>query len=483
MHNIFGREKEKNKLAALLKSNEPQFLALYGRRRTGKTYLIRNFFKGQNIYFEMTGSKRASTKEQLFNFKHAFKDAFSSFSKPINPKNWTEALFLLWEAIKEVSKKNKKIILFFDEVPWIATKRSNFLPALEHLWNRYLSNQKNVILIICGSAASWIIDKVIDNRGGLYGRLTEVIHLHPFNLLETENFLQSLGIKWDRQQIVDLYLAFGGVAKYLTFVKRGWSAAQAIQNQIVDCNGLMHREFDRLFESLFDHDERHRKVVQLLASKRKGFPQKSLIKKTGLSSGGNSYHIIKELEQSGFLTYIPRFGDKKYGGDYRLTDEYSLFYLYWINTLKNRSLMYGQKDYWMQMQNSKSWLSWSGYAFETVCLKHISQIKKALGINGVITYQTGWRSSTNSKGAEIDLLIERADGCINLCEIKFSRGLFTITKSYAESLKRKKLKFIEETNTNKAIFITLITPHGVKENNHFHFEVDKQLMLDDLFSQ
>lgn len=482
MDEIFGRNKEKAKLLALLRSNKPQFLTVYGRRRVGKTHLIRNFFKNQDAYFEMTGSKNALMFEQLVNFKQAFKRAFPSFSRLINPKNWTEALLLLWEATEKECIQNKKVILFFDEVPWIASRRSGFLPALEHLWNRYLSSQKNVVLIICGSAASWMIDKIIDNRGGLYGRLTEVIHLHPFNLLQTESFLQSSGIKWDRLQIVDLYLAFGGIAKYLTYVKRGWSAAQAIQKQIFDPDGLMYREFDRLFESLFSHDERHHKVIQLLASKRKGFPKSQLIEQADLASGGASSKVIQELEQSGFLTYIPCFGGKKSGGNYRLTDEYSLFYLHWIHLLKDRSLLHGQEDYWLQMQNSKSWLSWGGYAFEAICLKHIAQIKTALGISGVITYQTGWRAPTDRGGAEIDLLIDRADGCINLCEIKFSRFQYTITKSYAESLRRKKRRFIEETKTRKAIFMTLITPYGVKDNDHCRFEVDKELTLDDLFS-
>lgn len=478
---IFGRDKEKHKLKKTLSSQKAEFVAVYGRRRVGKTHLIRHFYRNSTTYFEMTGSKGSSIKEQLVNFKHAFNRSFPSQELSKAPDNWTEAMLVLKDAV-EADKQEKKISLFFDEVPWIASARSRFLSALEHLWNRYLSERNNVVLIICGSAASWMIKKVINNKGGLYGRLTEMIHLKPFNLVQTEHFLQNLGISWDQQQITDLYMAVGGIAKYHTFIERGLSAAQNIQRLIFDSDGLMHHEFERLFESLFDHNSRHRKIIEVLSQRRNGYPQSELIKKSGLSVGGNATTTIRELEHSGLITYVPAYGKKKSGGMFRLTDEYCLFHLYWVESLVKSSIDGGQGNYWMHMQNTKTWHSWSGYAFESICLKHIAQIKKALGISSVITYQTGWRAK-ESPGAEIDLLIDRSDRCINLCEIKYSEGPFTITKAYSEQLRRKKQRFLEETGIKKAILITLITPYGVKKNEHSRAIMDLELTLSDLFQE
>ncbi|MCB1118348.1 MAG: AAA family ATPase [Chlamydiia bacterium] len=479
MSAIFNRKKEKKKLEEVLKSPSPEFIAVYGRRRVGKTHLIRNFFHDKGIYFEMTGAKRAPQMEQLVNFKNAFTSVFPNQRMAETPSNWTEALFTLKEAVETIPK-TEKVILFFDEAPWIETPKSGFLSALEHLWNRYLSEMKHVILILCGSSASWMIEKIVDNRGGLYGRLTKVIHLLPFKLGQTEHFLQAMGVTWDRQQIVDFYLAVGGIAKYLSFVNKSWSAAQATQNLIFDPQGMMHDEFDRLFASLFDQDERHIKVVKILAEKRKGLTQNEIVEKGGLSAGGNTSRVIKELEKSGFISFIPPFRGGKKGGLYKLSDEFSLFYLHWVISLKKRSLTEGQENYWLHRQNSKSWLSWAGFAFEAVCLKHLAQIKKALGISGVITYQTGWRS-TNSPGAEIDLVIEREDKCINLCEIKYSHNEFQIDKAYAEKMRQKRQRFIQETGIRKAVFITFITPYGIKENAYSRELVNRSVTLDALF--
>jgi AAA+ ATPase superfamily predicted ATPase len=481
---IIGRGKELEILQGIYESTEPQFLAVYGRRRIGKTYLISEFFKMKGVYFEITGMKEGSTSEQLFQFAYEFSRQFNEGKRIAPPKNWAMALNLLHEAIERI-EKGTKIILFFDEVPWLASPRSKFLNALEHFWNRYISRNKNVILIICGSSASWIIRNIINNKGGLHGRVTGKIRLLPFTLQETEEYLQSRHIQLDRKQIIDIYMAMGGVPKYLSYIPRGKSAAQIINDVCFSLNGGLYSEFDNLYKSLFENYEHHIAIVKVLSKAIDGLTKDELLDKVKLASGGSSSRIIEDLVDAGFLVYVPSFNKKKSGGIYRLIDEYSLFYLTWIVESSNIGLEGVDSEFWIKKQGSTRWNAWSGCAFESLCLKHIQKIKKALGILGISTIESGWRylpqKETNEHGAQIDLVIDRSDKCINLCEMKYSDSEFIIDKLYAEKLQNKKRVFKAQTKTPKTLFTTMVTTYGVKKNEHYFSVVDNQLTMNDLF--
>jgi predicted AAA+ superfamily ATPase len=482
---IVGRDEELKILEEVYESSEPQFLAVYGRRRIGKTYLISEFFKPKGTYFEITGMQEGSLKEQLFRFAYEFSRQFNEDTPIAPPQSWTHALILLHQAIEKV-EEGRKIILFFDEIPWLASRRSGFLSALEHLWNRYLSRRANLILVICGSSASWVIKNVINNRGGLYGRVTKKMCLLPFTLAETEKYLRSRRIDLDRKQIIDLYMAIGGVPKYLSYVQGEKSAAQTINALCFSLKGELHHEFHNLYRSLFTNHEYHIAIVRALAKTSGGLSREELLKQAKLSSGGSSSRTIEELIDAGFLIYVPSFHQKKKGGTYRLIDEYSLFYLTWMEHLSQISMENGDADFWMKKYGSSQWKAWSGCAFESLCFKHIQNIKKALGIAGISTLQSGWRylpkpSADQDQGAQIDLVIDRADRCINLCEMKFSDSEFVIDKSYGEKLKAKKRIFKDQTKTKKALFTTLVTSYGVKKNGHSLGIVDAQLTMDALF--
>jgi AAA+ ATPase superfamily predicted ATPase len=482
---IIGRDKEVLLLKDVYESSEPEFLAIYGRRRIGKTYLISEFFKNKGVYFEITGMKGGAKAEQLFQFAYEFSRQFNDSKRISTPKNWAEALNLLHEAIEKV-EKGKKIILFFDEVPWLASPRSKFLNALEHFWNRYISRNKNVILIICGSSASWVIRNVINNKGGLHGRLTRKIRLLPFTLTETEKYLKSRHIELDRKQIIDMYMVIGGVPKYLSYIAKGKSAAQNINDICFSLNGGMYDEFDNLYKSLFDNYEHHIAIVKTLSKSHAGLTKEQLLNKTGLVSGGSSSRIIEELVDAGFLIYIPPF-NKKTGGIYRLIDEYSLFYLTWIAENTHIGLESVDSQFWMKKYGTAKWTSWSGIAFEALCLKHVKNIKKSLGISGISTIESGWlylpKKQSDKQGAQIDLVIDRADKCINLCEIKYSDAQFVLDKQYAETLQNKKRVFREQTETGKTLFTTLVTTYGVKKNTHCLSVIENQLTMDDLFEE
>ncbi len=480
MENIFAREKEIKILGKIYQSNHPEFLAIYGRRRIGKTFLIRQFFKKKGLYFELTGIKNGSLRQQLRNFSIEFARVFGK--QPTNPPtNWLEAFNQLRVAIEQLTS-SQRIIFFFDELPWLATPRSNFIQALDHFWNRYISDDNRVILIVCGSAASWMIKKIIRDRGGLHGRLTAKIRLLPFDLQETEKFLSNRGVLLDRKQLINIYMAIGGVAKYLTFIEKGQSSLQII-NQLC-FNGPLFKEFDDLYSSLFEHHARHITVVKALAEISSGLTIKQICEATGLSSGGGTTNILNELEESGFITPFNSYGKKKYDIRYRLVDEYSLFYLKWISQAKSIDLSGVDENFWLKIGNTPAGRAWSGYAFESLCLKHIQKIKQALGISGVTTNESEWiyrPLNLNEKGTQIDLVIDRADNCINLCEIKFSNDEFIIDKDYAAQLRSKKSIFIEKTKSKKSVFLTLITTYGIKKNGAGLGAADIELTMDDLF--
>lgn len=482
---VVGRREELKILEKVRNSNDAELLAVYGRRRVGKTYLISEFFRDTGTYFELTGTKDAKMQEQLINFSSEFSRVFLRGERIPSPANWTEAFLQLKDAIDKLGG-DQKVILFFDELPWLASQKSGFLQALEYIWNRHLSRDKRIIVIICGSAASWMITNIVHNKGGLHNRVTKKIRLLPFTLSETEDFLKSRSINLDRKQIAELYMATGGVAQYLKYTQRGQSATQIINNMCFNKDGELFGEFERLYQSLFDDYENHLKIIRALATSSTGLTKNELLDFTGLKSGGSFTKLINELEESNFIASIPTFNRKKTTCKYRLMDEYSLFYLTWIDKLPRSGLESIDKDYWLKLRSSRSWGAWSGYAFENICFRHFTKIKAALGIAGISTIESGWiyisAKNQEEKGAQVDMLIDRADNCINLCEMKYYDAEFLIDRDYANLLKNRKDIFRERTRTKKTLFTTMITIYGVKENEYYLSAVDNQLTIDALFA-
>lgn len=455
-------------------SSEPELVAVFGRRRVGKTFLIRNVF-AKKLAFEFSGIHNASFNQQLENFTLAL----SKVTKrtPVKPITWISAFSMLEDYLKPVIKKQRTAI-FFDEFPWIGTPRSGFLQAFENFWNTWACRQKNLIVILCGSAAAWMIQKVINNRGGLHNRVTRKLRLLPFTLYETELLLKERKINLDQYQVLQLYMAMGGIPQYLKQIEKGESAIQAIDRICFTKDGLLHEEFKNLFTSLFDDAYYHIQVIRALAKKGTGLNRNEIIKACKLTSGGGTTQLLEELTQSGFITpYIP-FDKTAKESIYRLTDEYSHFYLKFIENSKFKGT-----GTWTRFLTGASWQSWCGNAFESVCIKHAPQLKKALGIEGVHTEISTWRynAKKGEQGVQIDLLIDRHFRSINICEIKFSVTQYQITKSYAGELDTKLKVFRDNTKTRKAIFLTLITTYGVKNINTYTGLVQKEITMGALF--
>ena len=477
MEQIIGRESEIALLNNLLASSSADLLAMYGRRRVGKTFLVYSYFKDR-LVFELTGIKNGSLKEQLQLFSLALQKATGSALALKPPLNWIEAFDALARYLA-TKNKNGKAVVFLDELPWLDGRKSGFLAAFEHFWNSWASRQPYLLVVVCGSAASWMIRNITQATGGLHNRITQKIALQPFTLAETAQYLKSRGSKLDNYQVLLIYMAFGGIPHYLKTVGKNNSAVQAIDKTCFSKDGLLTNEFDNLYSSLFDTAEQHIKIVRTLATKGSGMSRQQIIDASGLPSGGRISKALDELEKSGFIQQTIPYDKNTYEGIYRLVDEFSLFYLKFMDKRKP-----GAAKSWSAVAASQSYTSWCGIAFEAVCLKHIDKIKKALKIKGAAE-ASAWRylppKGSKQKGAQIDLIIDRADRIINLCEMKFYDGVFVIDKSYAQKLLQKQEVFIKRIKPRKTVFLTMISSFGVKENSYFDEHIQQSITMEALF--
>lgn len=474
---IIGREEEKSVLESIISDAAACLAAVYGRRRVGKTYLIRSYLKSY-ICFEFSGIHNITTEIQLENFSQAMSVQLNNSVQLARAANWFDA-FAQFGALLQKKKRKRKVVVFLDEFPWMQTPKSNFLAAFEHFWNTKASQQRNLAVILCGSAASWMIQHVVRNRGGLHNRITHKLPLMPFNLYETELFLKSRNVMLDHYQTTQLYMAWGGIPHYLNQAKPGLSAAQLIDNTCFTKNGVLYNEFDDLYQALFDTADRHRKVIRALAAKPMGLSRAQIIKTCKLQSGGSTTRLLDELTASGFITpYIP-FGKKLKDSIYKLTDEYSLFYLKFMEP--NRT---AGKGAWIKLSDTPLWKTWSGFAFETLCQKHVPALKNALGISGMYSHASAWKSRTvtGKDNVQIDLVIDRRDNCINLCEMKFYNHIFSIDKNYAALLRKKTQVFKEQTKTRKHLFTTLVTVFGLQHNENSIGLIDHVITVPSLFT-
>lgn len=481
---IIGRKKEQELLEKFLKASKAEFLAVYGRRRVGKTFLVSQFFREKNcVFLYVVGMKNGSLADQLHFFTQAVMEVFSpnidltgfQFS------SWQQAFEQLQRFIGTVAK-NKKIVLFFDELPWLATPRSRMVSVLDHYWNKYWVNDPRIKLIVCGSSASWMLSNIINSHGGLYNRITQVLKLEPFNLHDTQCYLHSLGLKYSLRQTLDIYMALGGIPHYLALLQKGLSPAQNLNELCFSKHAKLREEFLHLFQSLFDHAAAHVEIVRLLATKKSGMTRAELSASAGLSTdGGTLSNRLDELEQSGFIKAVIPWGYTK-KTTLKLVDEYSLFYLQWIEPSLNARLT---KNHWLSQAGTGRFAAWSGYAFEAVCDKHLFQLCKALNIpDGSLSYSWQYKvkANTNEQGTQIDLLFDRPDGVITLCEIKFNQRPYAIDKAYADLLDKRITIFKKQTKTTKSVFLSFITTAGLKPNIYSDGLVSSETSLEDLFA-
>jgi uncharacterized protein len=470
---FIGRVEETSTLKSLLTTEGSDLLAVIGRRRIGKTFLVKNAYKNQ-FAFHITGIKDADKKTMINAFVSKIEELSGSKLPLSVPDNWLDAFRLLKNYLISI-KSTKKIVVFLDEFPWMDSHKSGFLGAFEFFWNDWAVDQK-IAVVLCGSSTTWMLNNVLNNKAGLHNRITKYIHLEPFTLRETRQFLHTKSIKLPNYEVAQLYMALGGVPYYINEVEKGESVIQSIDRILFSDKSTLKHEFQNLYRALFDQYEKYELVVKALSSKQKGLTRQEIIESTKISNGGGLTRILTELEECSFIKTFQPFGKEKKDLIYRLIDEYSLFY-YQFNPQKK------PVGSFMQVSTSARYKSWSGFAFESLCIKHVKQIKQALGISGVFSTESSfyYKGSSSETGFQIDMLIDRSDNSINLCEMKFYAMEYELTKKEAEKLHFRRELFRNKTNTNKYLINTLITPFGIKNSQNNSGVIDKVIGLDDLF--
>ena len=431
-----------------------------------------------HIEFSFSGSFEEETNTQLSNFFQEYIRRTKNTKETTPPQNWSMAFAYLTNYLDRLRNRRKKIVVFIDELPWLDMPKSGFIKALEYFWNQHVSAMDNVLLVVCGSAASWMQKKLFKAKGGLYNRVTKRIKLMSFNLHETELFCKRRNLKLSRYQIVQLYMVMGGVPFYLNELSQGKSAAQLIDEICFTSTGLLANEYEQLYYSLFKNANNHIAVIETLANHPNGMLRTELVKKSGLPDGGVFSRTIDDLLESGFIIKYRHFNKKKKDAIYRLIDLYSLFYLKFI-----KHNVTDLSHTWQKISNQNSFIAWSGYAYENICMLHIGQILTKMGLSGTFTEVSSWKYKGDDEipGAQIDLLIDRKDGLVNLCEAKFTQKEYIITKDDIVNLRRKRSVFEYATKTKKLVVTTLITTYPAIRNKHFLEEIHSEVTMEDLF--
>ena len=479
---MIGRKIEQELFQEAIDKDRAQFIVVYGRRRVGKTFLVNEFFQNRYAFKHTAVSpldeklkpKRNLIKIQLKEFHYSLRSYGLQTGKSI-PADWFEAFHQLQELLDMKKNDNAPRVIFLDELPWLDTPRSNFMPAFEHFCNDWVLARKDVKLVVCGSATSWILDKLVNDKGGLYGRVTLPMFVEPFTLKECREFFHEGGYAMDEYDIVQVYMAFGGIPYYLDQFRKGLSVPQNFDALLYGRQAPLGDEFERLFSSQFTNPDELQKIVTLLSKRRSGYTREEIAQKCEFTTGGGLTRMLSALEKSTFITPYTPFGEKI--RKYRLTDQFCLFYLKHVKDNRDAT------NYWQSSFNSPAMLSWSGYAFEDVCRMHIKQIKNALGIGDVTTRESSWivPGTETERGMQIDLVIDREDRKICLCEIKFSQGKFSVRRDYAEKLQDRISRTMEFTENSKPIISVLVTTYGL-ERNEYSNKFQKVVTMDDLFS-
>lgn len=449
-------------------SDKAEFIAVYGRRRVGKTYLIKQYFKNQ-FDFYTSGIYNLSNEDQLENFREQL--LAGGATEVPRLKNWFEAFAMLRRLLE---KKRGKRIVFIDELPWHDAPHSNFIRALESFWNMWATDQKGLKLIVCGSSTTWMTNKLLGDKGGLHNRVTRRIKLHPFTLEETESYLKRQGFQWDRFLILQCYMAMGGTPFYLSMLRPDQSVDQNIDRLFFSEDAELKMEYDFLFRSLFNDALGYKRVVETLAKKMKGMTRQELVDDLKITDNGRLTVILDNLCHCDFLRKYSPYGKKQKGMLYQLTDLYTLFYLRFVSGYQGAN-----PNAWSRMESGAK-KAWLGYAFEQVCLCHLPQLRKALGISAISNDVCSWYGRTEEQTAQIDLIIDRADGIMNLCEMKFSTHSFEITKDYAEHLRERMGFFADMTHTKKTLYLTMVTTYGLKRTKYASI-VQNEVEMDQLF--
>lgn len=478
MCDIIGRKKEIAELGRYYNSGRAELIAVYGRRRVGKTFLINEVFR-ESMTFHHTGlspynkKRKVTKKDQLQNFYFSL---LRYGAEDITvPTSWLEAFFMLEHLLKKLDNGSRQVV-FIDEMPWMDTARSGFITAFEAFWNGWGNTRHNLCLVACGSATSWMLDNFIDDKGGLYGRVTGKMKLLPFTLKECEDFYLDRKIRMSRYNIIQSYMILGGIPYYMNYFNPSYSLAQNIDELFFQKEAKLKDEFELLFNSAFDNAGDCMKVIRKLYDRRYGFTRDEIARSTGISPNGDFSKVLKALTESNFIErYVP-FGYGKREEHYKLVD---CFCWFWLRFKEDKADI--EHNFWQHHLKEPEINTWRGIAFENVCMQHVPQIKGALGVYAVASKESALviQGSENAKGTQVDLLIDRGDDIVNVCEMKYMRSKSRMTSEYQETIQDRMVN-IEREFPDKTIHMTLVSTNPYDNASDVFQSV---IAIEDLFEQ
>ena len=466
---MFGRDEECRLIEKYLSSNHSEFVAVYGRRRVGKTVLLRQALN-DSLCFSFTGMANVKNSEQLLNFNITLRRYYLEAKASAN---WLEAFDQLQDYVESCTQEQK--VIFIDELPWLDTPKSNFMPAFEHFWNGWASGRSDIKLFVCGSATSWMLDNIINNHGGLHNRVTHEMYLEPFSLGQCKQYFEAYHFGYSDRELAEFYMIFGGVPYYMSLMEKTLSVSQNVDRLIFSPKGELRNEKENLFRSLFRHSDDYVTILDAISEKRKGLTRAEILEVTKLDNNALFTKRLEELEKCSFIRHYEDYSKRQRNTLYQLVDPLTHF---WSNVVEQNK--HRDEQFWSHSQNSPLFNNWAGLAFEMLCLNHVPQIKQALGISGIQTDIYSWRTPLGvMPGAQIDLVIDRADRCVNICEMKFSRAEYEIDNAEREKIENRILQFQNHAEPRKSIRLTMVTSYGVKRNTHSSI-VQNEITLVDL---
>lgn len=480
---IIGREEELATISRLYTSERSEFLALYGRRRVGKSFLIEeameNKFTFMTVGLFIKVDKDDAEKVESYRqqqLRH-FYSSLLEYGLPEEgnpaPTNWLDAMNLLKKLL--LSKRSRRKVVFIDELPWLAGPQSSELVSeLGFFWNQWARKRKDILLIVCGSATSWMIDNVIREYEGLYGRVTETIALKPFTLAECERYWEKRGFHLSRYEVALTYMVIGGVPYYMDSFRPDRTMADNI-NTIYFNKDKARQEFKDVYAGLYSSSEVYINVIRQLGKRFYGMSRTELLEALDKKGGGNFSDVLENLIDSGIIRSYTLYGSPRKQTVYQLMDFFTLFYLRFCENTDFTS--------WRSVQRSKPFYSWAGNSFELLVVEHIQQLADALRIKEYAT-PFSWSGDTpDGDEAQIDLVIpataERAD---YICEMKFSEGKYILKEEDADDITRH-IEALKNSSIHKlshSIYVVLVTSFGVTESKH-RSHLNDIVTLDSLF--
>lgn len=471
---MVGRVQERRCLDRCDGSDKSELVCVYGRRRVGKTFLVEQTL-GPFFAFHVVGSKDAATSSQLREFGLELTDRGDPNPNP--PADWREAFNRLYKVITAPDAPRSphgKAVVFIDEFPWFAKQRSDFLSAFSTFWNRRSTTGQKLLVVICGSATSWVIEHVLESAGDMAARVTESIFLKPFALAETKEYFDSRGFGWDERSLIETQMVFGGLPYFFSLMSPHQSLAQSIDRLCLRPRAQLRDETMILLESTMRRSRLYVELFALLAQHRYGVPKAEAMRLLGHSTN----QFIKATAEAVKCGYVHEYKNlsKPQNPKYlMLVDPFILFHYRLIEPAHGDS----PRSWADFVADQERYTAWRGNAFEIVCLQHVRQLKSALGIGGVLTKEYPWASARKAGGAQVDLVIERADRIVNLCEMKFTDAPYELTSAVEQELVRKREVFREETGTRLALKTVLVSAQGTA--GYHDSQIAQIITADDLF--